>query len=102
MSQDDAMREMECLVAAYARHSGVMLMRRALATPEQVMAVKCPHHGWAPCGDVDGVLHRGCLGRQIEALRSDYFPPQQAATAGALDDGSCIDNIATAEVHCGA
>ena len=92
------MREMERLVSSYARHSGVNLLRHGLATSEEVMAVQCPRHGWDPCWNLDGTaLSRGCLARQIEALRSDYFPPQQAAFGGSPDDGSCV-----MEVHHGA
>lgn len=102
-SKSEAIEDMECIVAAYAHHIGLVLRRRELATAEEVMAVQCPRHGWDPCWREwdGGMMRRGCLARQVEALRSDYFPPQQTVAVGALDDGSCIDGAAM-EVHHGA
>lgn len=101
--QSQRIRFVALLRAWMAQNNGVTLLRRELATHAEVMAVRCPRHGWAPCwGEWDGrMLRRGCLGRQIEALRSDYFPPQQSVV-GALDDGSRIDSAAVLEVHHGA
>lgn len=107
-SKSETMREMECLVAGYARNNGVTLKRRELATQEEVMAVQCPRHGWAHCWNMHGTLRRGCLVRQIEALRCDYLPRLQDASVGALDDGSSVDTIVAQvaqvaqEVHHGA
>ena len=84
-------RQMEILVAGYAANNGLTLIRRELASPEEAMAVACPRHGAGPCWeDLHGTtLRRGCLSRQIEALRSDYLPPRVEAAGGGTGEDGC-------------
>ena len=88
----DNERQMENLVASYAANNGFELIRRELATPEEAMAVACPRHGVGPCWDNHRgwmVLKRGCLSRQIEALRADYLPPRVEAAGGGTGEDGC-------------
>ena len=87
----DNERQMENLVAVYAAGNGFKLIRRELATPEEAMAVACPRHGAGPCWeDLRGsTLRRGCLSRQIEALRADYLPPRVEAAGGGTGEEGC-------------
>ena len=90
-AKEENERQMENLVAVYAANNGIKLSRRELASPEEVMAVVCPRHGAGPCWeDLRGSTpRRGCLSRQIEALRSDYLPPRVEAAGGGTGEDGC-------------
>lgn len=91
VEKEDIGRQIENLVASYAANNGLKLKRRELASPEEVMVVACPRHGAGPCWeDLRGsTLRRGCLSRQIEALRSDYLPPRVEAAGGGTGEEGC-------------
>ena len=91
VEKEDIGRQLENLVASYAANNGLKLKRRELSSPEEVMAVVCPRHGAGPCWeDLRGsTLRRGCLSRQIEALRSDYLPPRVEAGGGGIGEDGC-------------
>lgn len=91
VEKEENERQMENLVAVYAERNGFKLIRRELATPEEAMAVACPRHGAGPCWDNwrGYFLKRGCLSRQIEALRSDYLPPRVEAAGGWTGEDGC-------------
>ncbi len=91
VEKEDIQRQLENLVASYAAHNGIELVRRELASPEEIMAVVCPRHGAGPCWeDLRGsTLRRGCLSRQIEVLRSDYLPPRVEAAGGRTGEDGC-------------
>ncbi len=90
VEKEENERQMENLVAVYAANNGLKLIRRELASPDEVMTVVCPRHGAGPCWDLRGsALRRGCLTRQIEALRSDYLPPRVEAAGGGTGEDGC-------------
>lgn len=91
VEKEENERQMENLVAVYAANNGLKLIRRELASPDEVMTVVCPRHGAGPCWeDLRGsTLRRGCLSRQIEVLRSDYLPPRVEAAGGRTGEDGC-------------
>lgn len=77
------------LVEAWARSHDVVLWRAPMATPAEVARVRCPMHGWGDCIERNMVLRRGCLWRQIEALRVDHLPPAPACAHGEVGRDQC-------------
>jgi len=89
MMREEIVEQMAEVVLAFARHKGVALMR-SLASEDEVMAVACPLHGRQRCFAERGrTLRRGCLERQIVALRSDCQVPVLEAADGDSGTEAC-------------
>lgn len=83
--------QLEKLLAAFAANNGVTLVRRGLASEEELAAVACPIHGRVACWDeLNGTeLPGSCIYRHVAALRADYLPPRNAAACGSTGEDGC-------------
>lgn len=78
--------EMAEVIAGAAAARGCLL-RKPLASPEEVMLWRCPAHGWGPCVVSGTVMRRGCLERQLAALDAEVLAP-----GAGFDDGATTND----------